>query len=400
MTARIGLDMNLLVATFGSYEQWCGLSASSVGATIGCPARLALPQCRTTSEAADRGTALHAFARIVGKNPAARAQALLDIADDYRATAEGMDIAAALADIEPIGFELAYALDVKKRSVRYIGENIERDYNAALIAKGLPPLGRYEVPFTMDVVGHIRSGACKGVPVELDWKSGQYLGDPSEQWQRKICASGLIFLYDVPEAISRLGYIWQDGSIHPDGCPFTMLDAEDFCDTVVKAIDAVWEARLLFANGIMPTVNPSDDNCKYCNAIASCPHYTNFAKAMLGKLQAIENGPELGALSPSELIKVWDELKQAEKIVEHQLKALKALRANGVQIEDEQYEVAAKTKSRGFFDAAKARGLLITLLGRQGMSEEQITAELAKLNGKTEYPEYRKAKRRLPTVAS
>lgn len=374
-------------------ETWCGISASSAGATIGCPGRLALPRVNETSDAAERGNILHAFARIVAKNPAAREQALLEVPEEHRLVAERLDITGALSDIKPIGFEMAYALDVKNRKVRFIGENIDRDYNGVLERSGKPLLGRYEIPFTIDVEGFIGD-----TPVELDYKSGQYIGDPAEHWQRRVCATGMMLKHETASAISRVAYIWQDGSIHPDKHEFTILDAEDYCDKLVAAIDAVWAARRTLAGGTMPTLNPSDDNCKYCPAMTSCPYYLNVAKAMLGRVVEIEKGPDFAELTEEELFRVWTDLKQIEDVVDKQLKRMKVLAARK-PFGDSQYEIAPSAKAKASFDADGARGMITLLLGKLGYSEDEIAAKLAKLTKKTEYNEYRKRKRSLPLAS-
>lgn len=379
--------MSSIEEMYGSPEGWSGISASAAGATIECPARLALPQARATSDAAERGNELHAFARIVTVNPSGRDQALLDVPEKWRHTAAGMDIALALEGLQVVGCERAYALNVNDRTVRFIGENIDRGYNEELKRQGQPLLGRYEIPFTIDVEAF--HGAT---PVELDYKSGQSIGDPSEHWQRRICATGLMIYHDTPTAISRVAYIWDDGTIHPDGTEFSILDAEDYCDILVKAIDAVWEARRLFSNRIMPTVYPSDTACKYCPAVMSCPYQTNIAKSMLGKLQAIENGPELSALTPEELGQVWEMAKTAESIVTPLLKNLKGIADTTPLPVGPGHEVRWQTKSRKYFNDAAARGMIVTLLGRLGHSDEEISSQMKKLEGKTEYREYRKLK--------
>lgn len=388
MTARVGLDVGLLVAMFGDPEAWCGVSASGAGATIACPTRLALPGARTSSEAADRGTALHEFARVCTVNPAGRAQALLDIDDKYRHTAEGMNLENALRGLRVVGCEQAYAINVKDRTVRFIGTDIDRKYAETLAVNGLPALGRYEIPFSIDVEAFFED-----VPVELDYKSGQSIGDPAEHWQRRICAMGLMLFHDASTAISRVAYIWDDGRIEPDGHEFSILDVDDFCDELVKAIDAVWFARLLLANGIMPDQSPSDLACSFCPAYNSCPYQTNFAKAMLGRLAAVEAGPEMSTLTPEEKGKVWEELKHAEKIIDLTIKALKGMAAMEPIPIGTDKEVRPKAKSTTYFDDAKARGLIVQLMGRLGADEDEIEAQLAKLRGKTEFVEFRTLKK-------
>lgn len=402
MTTNRTLDRALVERLFGDPEEWCGISASNAGATQECPARLAFPQIHESGEAAERGNALHEFARRVTKNPATRDSALGEVPEDWRHTAAGMDVASALYGMTIEGCELAYALNVKTRKVRFIGENIHRYYNEELLKQGKPKLSRYEIPMSMDVVGKFSDAVNADIPCETDYKSGRSIGDPAEHWQRRLCASTLIFHYDASEAISRVAYIWDNGDIKLDGAPFTLFDAEDFCDEMVKTIDAVWQARLLVANGIMPTVSPSDTACNYCSAINSCPYYLNFARAMAGRMDEI-NGLELTALTGPELLKVWEDVKRAGKVVEAmvgdggRLKALAKTNPFG----DDQYEVAPKAqKGRSSFSATNARGELVKAWGKLGYTDEQIQAELAKLNVQgPEIQVFTKRKRQLPLVA-
>lgn len=405
MSARIGLDVTLLLKMFGDPDEWSGISGSSAGATIECPARLALPQAHTRGEAATRGNELHAFARVCTVNPAAREKALADVPEKYRHTAAGMNLDLALDGLRVVGCERAYALDVKKHTVRFIGENIERDYNKVLEAQGKPRLGRYEIPFTLDV-----EAFAGDIPVELDYKSGQSIGPVEDHWQRRVCATGLMMFHDTATAISRVAYIWDNGEIKPDGYEFSILDAEEYCDTLVTAIDAVWTARLLLANGIMPDIFPSDSACNYCSAMTSCPYWMNIAKAMLGKLQAVEKGPELSTLTLEELGQVWDMAKKAEKILEPLFKGMKKVIQPGPTEDGEipevkplpigDKEVRPVPRSKTFFDASKARGFIVTLMQRSGATQEEIDAKIESLNGKTEYEEYRTVKRQLPMVGT
>ncbi len=356
-----------------------GVSASSVGPTILCPTRAVLPQVRDTGEAAVRGNELHEFARLVTENPGCREAALAAVPEDYRHTAEGMNLAGALDGLEVLGCEMAYALNVQTRTTRFIGRNIGRNYGA---------IGKYEIPFTIDV-----EAVVDGVPVELDYKSGKNIGPVKEHWQRRVCATGLMFFHDTASAISRVAYIWEDGSIHPAGDEFNIFEAEDYCDEMLKMLDAVYAAEAKLYGGEMPTTYPSDDACKYCPAMMSCPAMTNFAKAMLGKLEAIEKGPELSTLAPAELLEVWETAKRAAVIAETVIDSLKVL-AEKQAFGNEEYEVRGKAKDgKAYFDAGKARGLITVLLGKLGAEDEEIKNQIAGLMGKgKEYTEYRKYK--------
>ncbi len=372
-------------------EEYFGASASGVGPMLGCPTRMALPQSRSTGEYAIRGNILHNFCRLIGYNPSNREAALAEITDDkIRATAEGINLDEAFLGIKPVAFERAYILNVKNRTVRIAGDNLERHYNEALLEKGLEPLGLYDIPATIDVVAMV-----DGTPVELDYKSGQSIGDPEVHWQRRVCAVALMIHYDTPTALSKVAYIKEDGQILLDGCEFSCIDIDDFCDQIVVGIDAVVSAKRQLAAGKMPVVNPSDDNCKYCPALTSCPYYTNLAKSILGTLQAVETGPDLRTLSSEELGKLWTFMKDAKRVFDNIEVVGKLVAETTPLIIDEEHEIRPQWNSgRESFDASKARGMLSVLLAEKGLDDDQIAAKIRSLTTKgKDFAKFVKAKR-------
>lgn len=379
-----------------SEDEYTGASASGVGPMIGCPPRMALPQSRTTGEYAVRGNIIHNFCRLIGFNPDSRTAALVEIADEkIRRTCEGIDLTMAFAGLTAVAFERAYILNVKDRTVRIAGDNIERHYNRALVSQGMAPLGKYDVPATIDFV------AMHGeIPTELDYKSGLSIGDPEVHWQRRICAVALMIHYGTPTALSKVAYVKEDGEIVLDGCEFSCMDIDDFCDEVVAAIDKVVEAKAMLARGVMPTVYPSDDNCKYCNALTSCPYYTNLAKSMLGTLKAVESGPDLRTLTSEEMGKLWVFMKDAERILKNIDTVGKLMAETSPLIIDEEWEVKPSWQAgRSYFDDSKARGEIAKLMYAMGSTEEQVTAKIKSLSGTGKsFAKFPKTRRALPVV--
>lgn len=377
-------------------DGYTGASASGVGPMIGCPPRMVLPQSRTTGEYAIRGNIIHNFCRLIGYNPDNRAAALAEIADEkIRRTCEGIDLTMAFAGLTTVAFERAYILNVKDRTVRVAGDNLERHYNKALISKGMAPLGKYDVPATIDYV--FMEG---GTPGELDYKSGLSIGDPEVHWQRRICATALMIHYETATAISKVAYVKEDGEIVLDGCEFSCMDIDDFCDEVVAAIDKVCEAKAMLARGVMPTVYPSDDNCKYCNALTSCPYYTNLAKSMLGTLKAVESGPDLRTLTSEEMGKLWAFMKDAERILKNIDTVGKMMAEKAPLIIDDEWEVKPSWQAgRSYFDDSKARGEIAKLMYANGSTEEQVAAKIKSLTGVGKsFAKFPKTRRVLPVM--
>ncbi len=378
--------------------QYTGASASGVGPMIGCPPRMALPQSRTTGEYAIRGNIIHNFCRLIGFNPDNREAALAEISDPkIRATCAGINLDEVFAGTATVAFERAYILNVKSRTVRLAGDNIERKYNEALVSKGLEPLGLYDVPATIDVVG-----MDGDVPVETDYKSGLSIGDPEVHWQRRICAIALMLHYGTATAKSRVAYVKEDGQILLDGCEFSCMDIDDFCDEVVRAIDAVIAAKAMLAARQMPTVYPSDDNCKYCNALTSCPYYLNLAKAMIGDLEAVENGPDLRTLSREQMGALWDKRKKFQTILDNIETVGKILAEDAPLIVDDEWEIRPNYQAgRMNFDDAAARGEIVKLMYAMGSTEEQVTAKIKSLSKQgRSFAKFLKVKRALPVVNS
>ncbi len=341
---------------------------------------MVLPNSRTTGVPAERGNIIHTFCRNTTVNPDTREASLTSITDEkIQATCEKINLAAALDGLEVVACERAYVLNVKDRTVRVAGDNINRRYNEALLSQGLEPLGKYDVPATIDVVA-----MADGVPVELDYKSGQSIGPIKEHWQRKICATALMIHYDSATAISRVAYIGEDGGIRPDGDEFSCLDIDDICDEVVRAIDAVAAAKVVFDSGKMPTVYPSEKACQWCDAKTSCPYWTNFAKGMLGELKAVEGGPDLRSLSPEEMGKVWDLMKKSQAILKNIEEAGKLMATEETPLViDDDWEVRPVWNSgRAYFNDAAARGEITKLMLAAGLDQSKIDAKLKSLTGK------------------
>jgi hypothetical protein len=334
-------------------EAWMGITGSSAYDVAACPARAALPGWKTSGRAADRGTALHDFARKVSMWPH---------------TAAGMNLDLALDGITVKGREMAYALNVDTRTCRFIGENIDRKYEEHLALCGEPPLSKYEIPFSIDIEFEVGD-----VPGELDYKSGQSVGDVEEHGQRRVCAAGLMLYYEASSCISRVAYIWDNGEIKHDGHEFTMMDAWETCDFLKEAIDRVEAVRAQVANGEVPKVSPDRDRqCKYCPAITSCPYWTNLLRATLG-----EKTPSIEEIDKTKAGVVLDQVKDKLKILGELEEALKALAEKEPLPVSDEHEFRYESKAgRSYIDNDAMRGELVMALSRLGASEEEIAETL------------------------
>jgi len=268
-----------------------------------------------------------------------------------------------------VGTEMAFALNVQDRTARLLGKDLDRDYGQ---------LEPHEVPLTIDVVAKLEDST----PVEIDWKSGRSIGELDAHWQRRLSAAALMFYFDSVSAVSRVGYIREDGRVDPDHTEFNYIDACNFCDTVLEAMKRVEEAKKLIADRRLPTVHPSESNCNYCPAATYCPYQTETIRASVGQVAWLENGVEL--LDPSQRGQAWTIAKRMAKVSEDVIAKLKKMAdLEPIALEDGKVVAPGEIEKSGF-DAGAARGLLLRL----GATEDQM----AKLYRKYRTVEYRSRK--------
>lgn len=370
-------------------SDWTGTTGSAAGDVAACPPRMAFPQCRTSSSAADRGVELHRFAEMCTRFPDRRDEFLKEMSEEWRLTAVSMDLANAHAELDGtlMDCEVAYVVNVKERTARRLGTNIDRDYAKFGLTK-------YDIPLTID----LEDTVLGGVPCEQDYKSGRYVGEPSEHFQRKLSATALMFHHGTSEAVSRICYIWEDGTTKLDGCEFTLIDAWETCDVMVTAIDRVVEAKELLAAGKVPTVYPDRERqCKYCSSFSVCPFWSNLIS---GAAERLATAPDFTAVPPEEKGRWMDYVKDVLKVANAVEETLKEHAKREALPVDDTWEFSmASKKGRSYFDNAAARGLLVTLLGREGMSPEDIDKKLASFNKRgIDVEEVRKRKRSLDIV--
>src|SRR5690348_7751770 len=138
-------------------------TASSLERAAACPASCAIPvRVRSSSDAAERGSAIHGFIEDVISKHETREAALAKVPVEWRGTCAALDWDAITGDLEPATTfaESAYALDYVTGRARFLGRSLNRKY---------PPTSDEEITGTSDVDGD----HFDGVPVVADVKTGQ-----------------------------------------------------------------------------------------------------------------------------------------------------------------------------------------------------------------------------------
>lgn len=338
------------------------LTASNADRVVACPASEVLPHIKPPPGLpAAKGNSLHGYFQRMSMGMDVSTY-LQDMEPEWRQIAINTDIRIALMDLQVIGVEMAYILDVEKRTVTFLGSDIGREYEKYLGRK----LTKYEIPYTGDV-----EAVCDGVPVELDWKTGQHLGEIEERWQRRIGAIVMALKYDAMEAQSRVVYVDAKGAITPEEHTFSYKELMSFCDTLKATKDAEEDARIMLSQGMMPTVFPdSERQCRYCPARDYCPSTTalvrQFTNEPLTPVQVVE---KLRALSPREQGGVMLKVKAAKRIIEAAEEFLKERAKDTPLPADDGYIYDVLEKAHSYFDAEAAREKLIEL----GISDEELS---------------------------
>ncbi len=347
------------------------ITGSSAGDAVHCAASHALPCIIEPShEKAVNGIYIHEYIRAYVEGVK-----LPDIPGQLKGYC---DVDKYLHGLNVRGAEGSFLLNVKEKTVRFVGWNINRKY---------PEHGPYEVALTIDIVG------CNddGIPVELDWKSGRFIeGGVENNWQRRLCAAALLLHYDSTEVISKNVYLRDDNTDFADETVFSIMDIYGFLDEFKGVIDKVLAARRIVAEGGIPDVTIGD-HCQYCPAFNHCPAKTAMVKEFVGG--DLTNLKErVLSMTPAQQGFAMTKVKEFMKVGEEVENVLKEAAKRQPLPTPDGKEYRFSTKSRDYFDADAARGLILTLLLKNGLTEEQAHAKIQTLYGKTVYKELRKMK--------
>lgn len=241
------------------------ITASGIERVMACPASAALPQARSTSEHAERGTAIHAFlaqAKTIG-----REIALAQVPEAWRPVCEAIDL-----DSLPTMLlgEASYAYDPATGKARFLGAGLNRDYSKALAS---------EMVGTADVVG-VAEGSTAFV---ADYKTGW--GDitaAAQNPQLRFLALCVSLAYpDIDEVVVEVIRIREDGSAWRDTATLDTLDLVQVAREIGVLPSAVELVRATIAAGQTPNVSEGSW-CKYCPSINVCPAKTSLLRIAAG----------------------------------------------------------------------------------------------------------------------
>ncbi len=241
------------------------ITASSIERVTRCPASAVLPQVQTTTEYAERGTAIHQF--LADAKRLGRDEALEQVpAGEWR------DVCAAI-DVERLPCmmlaEASYWYDPATDTAGFLGAGLNRDYAKA-------PAGA--ICGTADAVGQDDS-----TMLVADYKTGW--GDVTAAAinpQLRFLALCVARAYpNIEDVIVEVIRIRPDGSTWSDRATLDALELDATAAEIRKLVKSVAEAAEVVHLGRTPNVNETS-SCKYCPAAASCPARTSLIRIAAG----------------------------------------------------------------------------------------------------------------------
>lgn len=278
-------------------------SASNVEAFVKCGASHVLPQSDKSGDYRDKGSEAHEplAAFINGRVPITTLRGVLAVRD--------FNIGEVIDGTSGRKAETAYAVNVKTKSARYLGQDLGRNYGK---------LEPYEVPCTIDI-----QAEAGDRPWVRDWKFGTY----ASWWQLLVQAAALAYLPEQPEMEVDAGFVFIDGSTYggfyfEEKKVLSLEEIDDACDALFHAWERVEKWGAAFK------ANPKDippqaigSWCKYCRAFPSCPAQWQLTGALIGKLTGIEGA--LPNYSPQETGLAWQKIREVKNILERVEEAVK-----------------------------------------------------------------------------
>jgi hypothetical protein len=223
------------------------LTASQLGRVKRCPASAVLPHLDIVSDAAMRGTAVHAFLENIPR--IGRDTALEAVPEPWRPLCDAIDIDALPTDLAA---EVTFAYDPRTSSSRELGRNLDRDYSGATDD---------EIVGTADVLGLSPSSVFVA-----DWKTGWGDVEPAAtNDQVKFLALAAARAYHRGHAIVEIIRIRDNGAAWRDRAEFDIFEL----DTVAFDLRVLVGATTVDT----PRVSPGPW-CQYCPAFAACPAKT------------------------------------------------------------------------------------------------------------------------------
>jgi len=239
------------------------ISASQLERILRCPPSAHLPAISSTSEAAERGTAIHEYLR--RRQEVGREKAIEETSEEWRETCEEIG-----APLEELGgewsLEVPMVWNTSKRFGRIISEQGARCY---------PDLPWGDIPGTADVVGIDASRVHV-----IDYKTGR--AGIKAQDNAQLMFYALVACNVFQRQAARISIVWpglEGEHSRRDTADVDIFDLDLFADQLVEMIKSVEESRDWVARGNAPQVR-AGSWCRYCHSAIYCPARVGLIRAL------------------------------------------------------------------------------------------------------------------------
>lgn len=334
-------------------------SASQLDRVLNCPASHALPQARTQSDAAEFGTAVHAF--LQRAHAAGRDEALASIPEDaaWRQLCEQLPL-----DELPAGGrrEVSFAWDYTTGKARVLGT--DRDYSTVTAT---------EYCGTADAVGSLN-----GEGVVIDWKSGRYVGPPATSGQLLLLSLALSYTLDVTDVRASFVYLKDDGTFIRDEATLDGFDLAAFALKLQALPAKIEAARAIIVEGRHPDVS-NGPWCRFCPASPSCPAKMALARSFGGELVSIRD--RVTALLPDEAGRVYAKALEYQALVEQVIAGLKDVaRVTPLELPDGRMLQETSIRIPTKVDAGVAESVILEMYGDEAARQAVVTEKSTTLS--------------------
>jgi hypothetical protein len=269
---------------------------------------MALPHVFSTSSAAERGTAIHAYLEAV-QNGVDPETALENVPEDWRPVCAAIEL-----ERLPRGLaaEVAFAYDLEHDAGRELGRGLERSYEG---------LSAWELAGTADVVGVAADAVYVG-----DAKTGWTEPTPAERnGQLLFLALAAARAYEKPSAVVEIIRVKETGAIWRDRAELDEFDLDCFADELAALRPRIHAAQAQAAEQGEPDV-ALGPHCRYCPAFTSCPAQRSLVMRLASGAE-FDAWEALKPLSPAAAGQAWERLKVIEPLVRRVKESVLAARA-------------------------------------------------------------------------
>lgn len=293
-------------------------TGSAVERAMQCPASCVLSRANHSSEAAAYGTDQHE-----------------EIADGDMTRSVVRKV---IEGAEDVRHEVAFAIDVDRRSIREIGERVGRNYGH---------LESGEVALTLDLL-------CRrdGVAWVGDWKSRSRVSAVRDNWQIRCGVIVAMAAFNVDTVVGFLGYL-DDGELEQE--TFDAFDVARWWSDLSAMVRRIREAHALVTAGGVPDVN-SGKWCDYCVALPYCPGHTRLALSLLGELDGVN--AKIEALTVEQCGRAWELLKKYDVLADRVKESIRARAKRETVPLSNGRRLALVESSRRSIDTKKAAEML------------------------------------------